>query len=287
MEETMQPLKKNEKAFPVWICLCVFFIIYISANFLAPMLLGNLDLLKDPNANLLQIAFIFQIIMLITVIIAVIVSLRLERKPFSDLGLSFKGRGKDLFYGMLIAIIIYAIGFGFLLLIGAVKVSGWNFNPSWLISSFFIYILVSLNEEIMIRGFVLGRLLNTRMNRFAALLLSSVIFSLLHIFNPGISIFPLINILLAGILLGASYIYTRNLALPLSLHLFWNWIQGPILGFNVSGNGSTNSLLKLQLEENNPLNGGMFGFEGSIISSILIVIFAAIIIFWNERKNFS
>jgi len=125
------------------------------------------------------------------------------------------------------------------------------------------------------------------MNRFVALLLSSIIFSLLHLLNPGISVFSLINIVLAGILLGASYLYTRNLAFPLSLHLFWNWIQGPILGFKVSGNDTSTSLLSLQLEENNPLNGGDFGFEGSILSSILIVIFTIIIIFLHEKKKLS
>lgn len=287
MEETMQPHNENEKASPIWICLSIFFIIFILINFLAPILFRILGILNDANTNSTESVLLMQITMLTSVVIAAIISLRIEGKPFSDLGLSFKGRSKDIFYGMTIAIVIYAIGFGILLLIGAVKVTGWNFNPLGLLYSLFFYILVSLTEEIMVRGFVLGRLLNTQMNRFVALLLSSIIFSLLHLLNPGISVFSLINIVLAGILLGASYLYTRNLAFPLSLHLFWNWIQGPILGFKVSGNDTSTSLLSLQLEENNPLNGGDFGFEGSILSSILIVVLAIIIIFLHEKKKLS
>ncbi len=79
----------------------------------------------------------------------------------------------------------------------------------------------------------------------------------------------MLNLLLAGMLLGASYLYTKNLCFPISLHLFWNWIQGPILGYDVSGSHSESSMLTLHLPENNVLNGGAFGFEGSLIAQYL------------------
>ncbi len=63
----------------------------------------------------------------------------------------------------------------------------------------------------------------------------------------------MLNLLLAGMLLGASYLYTRNLCFPISLHLFWNWIQGPILGYQVSGNNFTTSMLTLRMPEENVL----------------------------------
>jgi len=151
MEETMQPHKENEKASPIWLCLSIFFIIFILINFLAPILFQTIGLLKDAHTNSIESVLLMQITMLTSVVIAAIISLRIEGKPFSDLGLSFSGHSKDLFYGMTIAIVIYVIGFGILLLMGAVKVTSWNFNPLGLIYSLFFYILVSLTEEIMVR----------------------------------------------------------------------------------------------------------------------------------------
>ena len=44
-----------------------------------------------------------------------------------------------------------------------------------------------------------------------------------------------LNLVLAGVLLGLCYLRTRSLALPMGLHLGWNWTQGSLLGFGVSG----------------------------------------------------
>ena len=87
----------------------------------------------------------------------------------------------------------------------------------------------------------------------------------MHIFNPEIAFLPMLNLLLAGMLLGASYLYTRNLCFPISLHLFWNWIQGPILGYQVSGNNFTTSMLTLRMPRRKRTEWRSLGFEGSLI----------------------
>ena len=86
-----------------------------------------------------------------------------------------------------------------------------------------------------------------------------------------VSIFYLIGAL-------ASYIYTRNLCFPIALHWFWNWIQGPVLGYEVSGNKFCNGLLALRLPEANLINGGAFGFEGSILCTVLMVVGTGLIL---------
>lgn len=96
---------------------------------------------------------------------------------------------------------------------------------------------------------------------------------------------PFINILLAGLLLGFMYIYTRNLWFPISLHLFWNWLQGPVLGFEVSGADFDKTLLTLNLPTKSILNGGDFGFEGSIICTALIAILIGVLWFTQHRRK--
>ena len=193
-------------------------------------------------------------------------------------------RKKDLLSGISLAIVLYAVGFGVSLLAGAIELAGVVFNPSSLLISFVFFLLVAITEEFALRGFVLERMLQGGVNKFWALFLSATLFSLVHIANPNFDFLSFINILLAGILLGSSYIYTRNLCFPIALHWFWNWIQGPVLGYEVSGNKFCDGLLTLHLPEANLINGGAFGFEGSILCTVLMVAGTAVIL-KMFRKN--
>lgn len=202
----------------------------------------------------------------------------------AGLGRSLAIRKKDLLSGISLAIVLYAVGFGVSLLAGAIEIAGVVFNPSSLLISFVFFLLVAITEEFALRGFVLERMLQGGVNKFWALFLSATLFSLVHIANPNFDFLSFINILLAGILLGSSYIYTRNLCFPIALHWFWNWIQGPVLGYEVSGNKFCDGLLTLYLPEANLINGGAFGFEGSILCTVLMVAGTAVIL-KMFRKN--
>lgn len=202
----------------------------------------------------------------------------------TGLGRSLAIRKKDLLPGISLAIVLYAVGFGVSLLAGAIEIAGVVFNPSSLLISFVFFLLVAITEEFALRGFVLERMLQGGVNKFWALFLSATLFSLVHIANPNFDFLSFINILLAGILLGSSYIYTRNLCFPIALHWFWNWIQGPVLGYEVSGNKFCDGLLTLHLPEANLINGGAFGFEGSILCTVLMVAGTAVIL-KMFRKN--
>jgi membrane protease YdiL (CAAX protease family) len=180
-------------------------------------------------------------------------------------------RRKDVLAGILLAVVLYAVGFGISLLAGAIEVADVALNLSTLFISLGFCLLVAITEELALRGFVLERMLQGGVNKFWALFLSAALFSLIHIGNPNFDFLSFINLLLAGILLGSSYIYTRNLSFPIALHWFWNWIQGPVLGYEVSGNKFCDGLLTLHLPEANLINGGAFGFEGSILCTVLMI----------------
>ncbi len=209
----------------------------------------------------------------------------LDHRPISDLGLSLKGRWADILWGMLVALAIYAIGFLTTWGVGMLEIVDFRWNASNLGVSFLFFVLVALAEEIMVRGYVLGRLLRTRLNKFVSLGISSLLFSLMHLLNPNVAFLPLFNIFLAGILLGASYLYTRNLWFPISLHLFWNWIQGPVLGYSVSGQQIADPLLITRMPVQNIVNGGSFGFEGSIICTALMVVFTGLILLFYSHHR--
>lgn len=237
-----------------------------------------------PEGNLLL--FIWErLLMLVSYLSAAVLVLRWRRLPLSLLGLSLKGRWKDLLAGLGVAVLLYVVGFGLSLLTGTVEVAGVQLVPSALLGTLLLFLLVAVTEEVMLRGFVLGRMLAGGMNRFVALFLSSALFSAMHLFNPNFALLPFVNILLAGCLLGASFLYTRNLCFPIALHWFWNWMQGPVLGYEVSGMNSGESLLTLRLTGSDLLTGGSFGFEGSLLCTVLLIVGTLAIIGYYERRG--
>lgn len=229
--------------------------------------------------------FLERLLMLVGYLSAAVLVLRWRNLPLSLLGMSLRGRGKDLLAGLGVAVLLYAVGFGTSLLMGTVEIASVQWIPRDLLGTLLFFLLVAVTEEVMLRGFVLGRMLSAGMNRFVALFLSSALFSAMHLFNPNFALLPFVNILLAGCLLGASFLYTRNLCFPVVLHWFWNWLQGPVLGYEVSGMDSGETLLTLRLTGSDLLTGGSFGFEGSLLCTVLLVVGTLAIVGYYERRG--
>ena len=248
-----------------------------------PLFLIQKALGMEMQEGSLPSLFLERLLMLVGYLSAAVLVLRWRNLPLSLLGMSLKGRGKDLLAGLGVAVLLYAVGFGTSLLMGTVEIASVQWVPRDLLGTLLFFLLVAVTEEVMLRGFVLGRMLSAGMNRFVALFLSSALFSAMHLFNPNFALLPFVNILLAGCLLGASFLYTRNLCFPVVLHWFWNWLQGPVLGYEVSGMDSGETLLTLRLTGSDLLTGGSFGFEGSLCTVLLVVGTLAIVAYYERR----
>jgi uncharacterized protein len=206
----------------------------------------------------------------------------IDKKSIKSLGFSFQNGPRSLLYGLLFALVI--IGGGTLLLYatGYINLQHAGSGTGSIALSFLLFILVAFNEEIVMRGYVLNTLMGA-MNKYLALFISAIFFAAGHTLNPNVSFLGVTNIFLAGILLGAAYIYTRNLWFPISLHLFWNFIQGPVLGYEVSGTTS-NGIFKVVDTGSQLINGGTFGFEGSLICTLLMIP-AIILVVWHQQRR--
>lgn len=290
MKKGFNVFGERQKEVPAWMGIVIYLVLFfVFATVLSTVVFEFFKLPAGTGGmggfSLLQLT-VGQLTTLVSTFLSAIFVLRyLDHRPFSDLGFSLKGRGKDMLYGLLVAVALYGMGFGGSLALGVITVTGVQFEPMQLLGSFYFFVLVAVAEELMVRGYILGRMLRTGLNKFAALFLSSVLFAGMHLLNPNIALLPVLNLVLAGMLLGVSYLYTRNLWFPISLHLFWNWLQGPVLGYEVSGNQWTTSLLKLHLSDEPLINGGAFGFEGSILCTGLMVAFTGLIIWWFEHLS--
>jgi membrane protease YdiL (CAAX protease family) len=157
------------------------------------------------------------------------------------------------------------------------------FDPSTLFVSFGMMALIAFSEEMIFRGYILGNLLDSLSNKWIALILSGILFAAFHFTNPGIHTLAFVNLFLAGLLLGINYIYTRNLWFSFLFHLSWNFFQGPILGFRVSGL-TLPSLLVAEPKGDLFITGGEFGLEGSILTTTVSVITLCVLGLVFERK---
>ena len=205
-----------------------------------------------------------------------------DKEPFINLGFNIKGKMNDIILGMALGLLLMAVGYSTLIFLGEIKFVSFNYDLKSIILLFLLFIGVSVVEETYVRGYVLKNLLKS-FNPVVSLIISSAIFSLLHFFNPNVNYIALTELFIAGILLGVSYVYTKNLWFPIALHLSWNFFQ-VMFGFNVSGM-DTYSLIEFEILENNNINGGDFGFEGSYLS----ILFSLIMIYflWRHHKKFA
>ncbi len=193
----------------------------------------------------------------------------LDNRSIKSLGFSLKNKGKDAFWGFVFGILLISLGFFSLNFSNLLEVTAITANAKTIIGGFAFFVLVAFHEEVVFRGYILNNLM-TSMNKYLALSISAIIFALVHGMNPNITILAFINLVLAGLVLGASYIHTKNLWFPIMLHLSWNYFLGPIYGFEVSGL-TLETLVHHDVSGNELITGGKFGFEGSIILTFLLV----------------
>ncbi len=229
--------------------------------------------------------FIINIFNVSGVVISVFLcSVFVYKEKFIDtLGLRIKGRIKNIAWGLLVGFIIMLIGFAPLLLFSQIELQSISIDTEEILFYIAIFIMVSLTEEFLFRGILLRNLIIS-FNKYVSLIVSSILFALLHSINPHISLFSLFNLFLAGITLGMTVIYTKNLWFSISLHFSWNFFQS-LFGFNVSGQEGY-SIFNTEINRSNLLNGGEFGFEGSILCTIFLIMIILYFFISVNKKHF-
>ena len=277
----------NEDSFPVGIKIALAIISYLVLGgvfqFIGMVVAGvsetDINALNDMTINQHIIVQLFNVVALIIVIC--FFQKFLDNKSIKSLGFSFKNKNRDIIVGFILA--LSTIGGGTLILkfFGYLKFSNIQVDIQTLFLNFILFTIVAFSEEIFMRGYILNNLL-TSMNKYLALLISAVIFALFHLFNPNLSLIGIIDLFLAGILLGSTYIFTKNLWFPISFHLFWNFFQGPIFGYSVSGT-EQKSLFVLEIIGNKIITVGEFGFEGSILCTIFTILSILLIMLYYTQ----
>jgi len=253
---------------------CIFYFLLIAVSIYPLKIIlksmhGNADNLEElVNGQFLWLAILVAVV--IGLIAVVIFRTFVDRKSIMSLGLNFSGHLNDAIAGLMMAISILGLGTMILYFSKHLVWTDMTFNANDLFIEFGLLLMVAIYEETIFRGYILSNLMES-FNKWMALLVTSILFTLFHFDNPNINFIPLINVFLAGMLLGVNYMYSRNLWFAIMFHLGWNFFQGPILGYKISG-FNLSTFLQTELKGDMLLTGGEFGFEGSVFCTALMLI---------------
>jgi hypothetical protein len=147
------------------------------------------------------------------------------------------------------------------------------------------WIIQGGTEEIVTRGWLMN-VICARYNITLGLIISSTFFGLLHLGNPNINYIAILNIMLVGLFYGICVIKTNDLWAVCGMHSAWNFAQGNLFGFEVSGlNVEVGSLIDLNLVGNDFVTGGVFGPEAGIISTFVLLA-SIFIVFSLDKKGY-
>ena len=198
----------------------------------------------------------------------------IDRSSFCSIGFQFnRPFRRDLLIGMAMGAGLIGLVFVILRTIGSIAITDIQLPGSAFAIAVVVMMMVGIGEELVMRGYIQSNFM-VSMNKYVALLLTSFLFAGGHMLNPNASLLGLVNIILAGLMLGIYYVHKKNLWLPIGMHFTWNLFQGPVFGSQVSG-VSFDSIISFEVTGSDLLTGGSFGFEASIITTGLMI--AAII----------
>ncbi|MEO5578502.1 MAG: type II CAAX endopeptidase family protein [Sphingomicrobium sp.] len=262
-EEPIRPKWRRIVDFPL-VSMVVGVALLVATTWLASVVIRQLPKMGTPPASrqmLLGLAVVGLVILVYKYAIS-----KLGETPRDDLRSehALRNFGLGLAGGALLFSLVTAVA----ALVGVYDIVGWGSTRSILYALVMIGIIPGVLEEILFRG-ILFRHLEDFGGSWFALVLTSALFGVAHVFNPNATAFSSFAIAVeAGVLLGGAYMLTRSLWAPIGLHAAWNFTQGQVFDVPVSGIDGT-GLVEAKLSGPELLSGGTFGLEASVIALVI------------------
>lgn len=256
----------------VYLLLILVFLLllYIPIVIALPDLFENSDITyQEFSDNHFWFPLLNQFAFTLAVLFATVVSIRsIEERKLSDYALTFDQR--SLAMGFTIGSVLMAL---FVLLFYSFGFFSFSYNEvsTTLLTSFTLFFLVSLCDEVMIRGYILFKL-REKIGNTASLLITSILFGLMHLANDHVTCLGVLNISLSGFLMGLLILKTNSISSAIGVHWAWNFVQGPVFGFGVSGRAQ-DGIVKPLPQAEALFTGGSFGIEGSVLLIPISVLF--------------
>jgi len=215
----------------------------------------------------------------------------LDKRSIESLGLRLNVQSLlDILAGMGIALLQMGLIYLLMFQLGWITFGGfaWDFDQlSTVLGNtllfFVIFIFVGWNEELLSRGYHL-QTIASGLNLFWGVVISSAVFGFFHLPNPGASWVSTAGIFFAGVYLAYAYFRTKQLWLSIGLHIGWNFFEGVVFGFPVSGL-DIYALTRIQVHGPELWTGGAFGPEAGLIVLPALILGAVLIYLYSMRRT--
>lgn len=209
-----------------------------------------------------------------------------EGRSLKSMGLHREKLPQRYGIGLLAGMAAFSAVMGISAAVGAVNYRGMAMDNGFLYAIICVgWILQGAEEEIICRGFLMTTL-SEKAPMWAAVLINSVVFSAMHLANPGVSIIALLNITLVGIFLSLLAVRCNSLIPSCAFHSVWNWAQGNFYGLAISGTSSGPSVMRFELAEGMELwTGGQFGLEGGLAVTIVCAVLIAGVLLLPKKAD--
>jgi uncharacterized protein len=209
----------------------------------------------------------------------------LEVLPFRSLGAGFtRGWLTHFGFGIVVGGATLVLAVGIAAILGALSFEWRDVDGSvvaiGLLSSFLVLAAAAASEEALFRGYPFQTFLRAGYG-WLAILLTSVLFGIVHLQNPESSPIATANTIMAGLWFSVAYLKTRDLWFAWGMHLMWNWMLGAFFGIEISGLTDIVSTPLLRELDAGPrwVTGESYGIEGGIVTTIALVVSTAVIHF--------
>lgn len=219
-------------------------------------------------------------------IAAMLYCTKFENRRLFTYGFTKKNAVKEYIAGLVVGLIMFTAVFGIILVSGQGEFKGFNANASFfaIILLFCGFLVQGMSEEVLVRSYYFTTMGATK-NMTLAVFISSVAFAALHLANPGINFLSLFNLTLFGIFAAVYYLRRGNIWGISAIHSIWNFAQGNIFGFKVSGSNAGDSIFTTEYAGSGTLfNGGDFGPEGGLGVTIVLVIGIIVVLFMKNKE---
>lgn len=223
-------------------------------------------------------------------IVVILYCCKKQKRSLRSIGFTRKNAVRDYLIGILIGFVMFSLVVGLNILTGAMTIDmaaeNFSFTTLGFILLFFIgFVFQGAEEEILTRGYLMVNV-GAKHKTITALLVSAIIFAVLHGFNPGITILSLINLVLIAIFFGLYIICFDNIWGACAIHSVWNFVQGNFYGIKVSGMNMFDSIfVSTSVPGKEFINGGTFGAEGGIATTIVTVLSIVLLLIYMKKRG--
>ena len=211
----------------------------------------------------------------------------IEKRSLRTMGFVKEHAVSDYLIGMVVAFAMFAACVGICMVTGAMVFDGFVLGGRYvMLALFFVgFIIEGMSEETVCRGFMMTSL-GSKGGAVAGVLFNSLFFGALHLGNSGVTVLSMVNLVLFGLFMSVLVLKLNSIWMACAIHTVWNFVQGNFFGILVSGTDMGPSVFRFVSVPGMGLwNGGSFGMEGGLATSIVLTLATVIVLLLRPRET--